>query len=463
VAIRATRYIGLTMVAMMSALLMGSVAAEDLPLPDPDGYMLPGESMLPESEEGMLPRRGTAANDFAESHEPSLLTQPPQRMHEQLSSELYTEGPVMDGSYPIDPHASNYEVNPAGYIPGDGQPAPIESSGTWLNRGIWYVETDVVVLHRIWQRNDVLLAAEDPNVNSPNFFPSGIPLNTNRAMYLQAAHPGEDAGVRATLGRFLFRDSHNRDHTLEFTAYSAGDWVGDHLLTSAAPNGLFVPFAVDGGNIDFDGSSLQRAIYSSRFNSFEMNYRMKKRLGRDQMVMDPNGYWRREASNGFNRNYLMGLRYLQMRETLDWTAEDILVNGADGRYLIHTGNDLIGFQMGEGIEYESGRWTVGISGKMALMVNDADSHSQLDFTASDTNDFNRRNTEDELSWLGEAHVLARYHVTPACSLRAGLDFLVLDSLALAPRQINFINGWSKVETGGNPYYLGGSLGFECYW
>ena len=88
---------------------------------------------------------------------------------------------------------------------------------------------------------------------------------------------------------------------------------------------------------------------------------------------------------------------------------------------------------------------------------------QLNFTADDTNDFDRRNSTDELSWMGEAEVLGRYHVTPNCSLRAGLDFMVIDSLALAPRQINFINDFSKIETGGNPYYLGGLLGFECYW
>ena len=46
------------------------------------------------------------------------------------------------------------------------------------------------------------------------------------------------------------------------------------------------------------------------------------------MVMDPNGHWRRESANGFNRNYLAGFRFLQMSEILDWTAEDIVVNGA---------------------------------------------------------------------------------------------------------------------------------------
>jgi hypothetical protein len=87
----------------------------------------------------------------------------------------------------------------------------------------------------------------------------------------------------------------------------------------------------------------------------------------------------------------------------------------------------------------------------------------LNLTASDTDDFARRSSQDELSWLGEAEVLGRYHITPNSSLRAGLEFMVIDSLALAPRQINFIGGSNWIETGGNPWYIGGLLGFECYW
>ena len=74
----------------------------------------------------------------------------------------------------------------------------------------------------------------------------------------------------------------------------------------------------------------------------------------------------------------------------------------------------------------------------------------MNLTASDTDDFDRRATQAEISWIGEAEVLGRYHITPNCSLRAGLEFMVIDSLALAPRQINFINESNWIETGGNP-------------
>jgi hypothetical protein len=234
-------------------------------------------------------------------------------------------------------------------------------------------------------------------------------------------------------------------------------------MASENPFGTFVTFNLDGGNDFFDGASLQRTIYSSRLNSFEASYRVKKRLGRDQMVMDPNGNWRREASNGFNRNFLAGLRYVQVVETLDWTAEDIDVNGANGRYLIDTRNDLFGMQFGGGIEYESGRWSLGGSGKAGMYWNDADSRQQLNLTASDNSDFDRSQSQAEISWIGELELLGRYHITPNASLRAGLEFMVIDSLALAPRQINFVSQSSWIETGGNPWYIGGLFGFECYW
>jgi hypothetical protein len=456
----------------MTLLLVSHVQAEDLPLPDPDGLDLPLDSSnasefdgipLPDAE---LPPANNEALDA-----PSRLVTPPQSLGTSsdvgapLNPSFTDEGGLPADEYGSEENGDYLGDDPGAHpFPWDGESAPVESSGTWLNRGVWYTEIDAVILQRIWARGDMFVAAEDPNVTIPNQLPAvGLLLNTNRTLYLPSAHPGGDAGVRATLGRFLFRDNHNRDHTAEFTTWSAGNWVSDEKIASADPNGLFVSFNLAGVNDFFDGSSLQQMIYTSRLNSFELNYRLKKRLGRDQMVMDPNGNWRRESSNGFNRNYLAGFRLIQVDESLTWTADDILVNGANGKYVIDTSNDLFGFQMGEGIEYETGRWSAGVSAKCGLFWNNANAHQQMLLTANPQDNFDRRNTEAELSFLGEAEVLARYHITPNSSLRAGLEFLVLDSLALAPRQIDFIGGTNHIETGGNPWYIGGLLGFECYW
>jgi Putative beta barrel porin-7 (BBP7) len=479
-----SRWFGLI---VLSTLLAGSVAAEDLPLPDPDGLELPYDSSNASQFEGIpLPDAETAmpspAPQAAPSDGPSRLVAPPQSssppgMTDEPPSAPGEWGPAdgqipPEGGYPGEPYAEpdadqgngSYGAQCGDYYPWDEQPAPIVSSGTWLDRGVWYAQIDGTVLYRAWQKADTFVAANDQNVIIPGSLPAvGLQLTTNRTLSIPSDRPGGDAGVRATLGRFLFRDDENRDHTLEFTAWSAGNWVSENQVSSENPNGLFVTFNLDGGNNLFDQSTFQKIIYDSRLNSFELNYRLKKRLGRDQMVMDPNGNWRREASSGFNRNWLAGFRYVQVDENLNWTAEDIAVNGANGKYNIWTTNDLFGFQFGEGLEFESGRWSAGLSGKMGLYWNDADSHQFLDLTASDTNDFNRHTTQNELAWIGEAEVLGRYHLTPNASLRAGLQVMVIDSLALAPRQINFIDNTNWIETGGNPWYVGGLFGFECFW
>jgi hypothetical protein len=328
----------------------------------------------------------------------------------------------------------------------DMEPVPIESTGTWLRRGLWYAEAEAVVMMRLWSRQDVLLASANgfpPPFSDPNIF-----------IMLRQAHPGQDASVRTTLGRYLFRDIDNRDHTTELTIFVGGDWVQN--LEAGSPNvGLQVPFLVDGNNTSFDDSLRQTAIYSSRFNSFEWNYRVQRRLTRDQMVMDPNGQWTRQASSGFTKEFLVGLRFLELTEILDWKAEDVQVNGNDGSYLIQSDNDLVGMQLGSGFTFETSRWSIGLSGKGGAYVNDASSTQQLDFTLNNAADYQRDASEDQLSFIGD--------LTPNFSLRSGLHVLYITSVAQAPNQANFIADFKNVVTSGDPFYFGVSAGFEGYW
>src|SRR6266480_6088354 len=103
--------------------------------------------------------------------------------------------------------------------------------------------------------------------------------------------------------------------------------------------------------------------------------------------MDPNGCWHRAADAGFEREYLVGLRFLELGEKFNWQAQDIATAGADGTYLIHTDNDMFGFQMGTGLTYQAPRWSLGTTAKGGVFLNRATGDSTLNFTASDTNDF----------------------------------------------------------------------------
>jgi hypothetical protein len=324
-----------------------------------------------------------------------------------------------------------------------------------------------VVWNRLWNRDDKLFAAEDNDVNNPNFF-DPLPVNinrfsTNRLMFLEAAHPGQDGSVRATLGHFLIRDARNRDHTMELTAFGAGEWEQERVITSVAPFGLQVPFYIDGQNRSFDDSSRQTIDYDSDFSSFELNYRVKGRLSRDQMIMDANGQWHRSANSGFEREYLVGLRFMELSDQLDWRAEDIVTVGSDGTYLLYTDNDMFGFQMGTGLTYQAPRWSLGATCKGGVFVNDATGHNVLNFSDDDVNDFDIRLKEDELSFIGEFKLLGRFHVTPSFSLRAAYEVMYLESVALAPSQANFVPEFAFLNTSGDPLYHGASFGLEGYW
>jgi hypothetical protein len=374
-----------------------------------------------------------------------------------------------------------------GYLGGDGcepyhpnlggfwtELAPIESTGTWLRRGFWYVESDAVILNRMWSRDDRRFAAEDPNVIvGPQFNPNPAAqnslgfnpffLNTNRILIVNGALPGRDAAVRGTLGNFLFRDDHNRDHTVEFTAMGGGEWEQDRTMSSVDPQGLFVPFAVAGNNETFNASSRQRINYASNLKSFELNYHVRARLSHDQLIMDPNGNWHRAANAGFQREYIAGLRFMELAERFDWTAEDIVNVGDDGSYLINSDNDLFGFQLGTGMAYQAPRFSLGVTVKGGVFLNDVSNTSVLNFTANDDNDANLRMRENQLSFVGEFRLLGRYHLLPNASLRAGYEMLFITSTAMAPLQATFTTDTTYVNTTGDPFYHGASFGFEMYW
>jgi hypothetical protein len=442
-----TRLIGLMMVA---ALLAHGAAAQQPPLPGPGDLEMPPKLWLPTFERNAVPPGLFYANDGS---------MPP------TTSET-APGEAIESFEGYD------ELQPKPYDLWDDRPARIESTGTWLRRGLWYAEADAVVLNRVWCRDDTLYAAEDPNVVLRQDFPPFITaspntsqfiLYTNRALILEKSQPGEDTSVRVTLGRFIHRDLKNRDHTAEFTVFGGGDWAQNPVLSSETPFGLFIPFTIAGGNANtFDSSTRQSLSYSSHYSSFEANYRIKQRMGRDQLVMEPNGCWHRTAGSGISRKFLVGLRLMEMRDFFDWQAEDIVAAGNDGRYLIRTDNDLFGVQMGAGFDYETGRWSIGLNGKGGVYLNDILARSTLTFAPDNTNGFDRRMSTDSLSFIGEAQAVGKWHLTPNFSLRAGIEIMYLTGLALAPHQANFVSVYNQPSTADDPFYMGASFGCEGY-
>ncbi len=330
------------------------------------------------------------------------------------------------------------------------RPALTESTGTWLRRGWWYTEIDAVVLNRIWKRDDTPIAFD---------------TSSNRVLRLNGSDPGASGSARLTLGRFLFRDQRNRDHTVEFTAFGGGEWSQDDSLTSGGGgNTLSVPIPLAGGNPGFNQATSMSVDYSSRFSSFEVNYLVKERMRRDRMELSPHGEWVRRANKGFTKQYLIGLRYFDLADILEWRAENITTQGGeDGLYRTETNNDLFGLHLGGAMLYERDRWSIEVGGKGGVFINDAKADSLFTITNNAANSFRVDNRETAFSFLGEFKAIGRYHLRPNLSLRAGWQMMYLTGVALAPDQINFSPDEGRFPYTGDPFYHGALFGFEGYW
>ncbi|QDT71926.1 BBP7 family outer membrane beta-barrel protein [Lacipirellula limnantheis] len=378
---------------------------------------------------------------------------------------------VDEGDSPLEPIAAGEETEGFdGSIL--GQPMHLleqctpyfESSGTWLQRGFWFTELDYVAFNRSWERKGLILANEERVVTTN---PIGQYIVQN-VLQIGGSRPGMEGVGRVKLGRFLFRDVSNRDHLLEATWLGGGSWQQAVSLDAATTNGLQVSNFIDRVNESFDGARSMNYVYDSEMNSGELNYTVRTRMSRDQLQLQPNGTWVRAANPTKTYSYLAGLRYIDVSEELDWNATEIPVTNVlneSGFYTIDTENRLLGTQMGGSFGYETARWSITATAKAGGYWNRM--HLKSAFQVGETtivNSGETDSTEDNLSFVGEAGLLTKWHLRPNVSLRAGLDLLYIESVALAPFQANFIpGGYSAIASGGDCVYMGGSVGIESYW
>lgn len=366
-------------------------------------------------------------------------------------------------------------------------PSYFESSGSWLRRGYWFTEVDFLMLNKSWDRKGLLFAFEGTTAAAPGFQPGlGQPgfgqVLAIDTLTIDGSRPGADGLARVKLGRFLFRDSRNRDHTLEASYYGGGDWMQSSALTASSDTGLQVNSFIDRDNVSFTGAQSMGFNYLTTLDSVEGNYAVKTRLGRDQMELRPNGEWVRTANPTRTYSFLSGVRYMRLNETLNINATGIpnTLVGADdpllpGAYFVRTNNDLTGGQLGASFAYETARWSVGSSVKGGAYWNRMDLRSNFSVGSQDTNVLNSaqivNDREDNISFIGEFQILGKWHLRPNLSLRAGFEVLYVDSIALAPHQVNFVRrpadgfgntGYTPIAGNGDVVCLGSSLGLEFY-
>ena len=198
-------------------------------------------------------------------------------------------------------------------------PPVTQSSGTWLRRGLWYADLEAVVMSRTWNKHDFLFA-QQPIGNSPF---NGV-LTLQRYVIGESS-PGAEGHARLSLGRFLFRDYKNRDHNAEMVVFGGGEWteeISNIQTTLPNTNAIDVASVLDGNGtqLSFTGAGDMDLAYTSRISSFEWNYSVTDRLRRDRMSLQPNGQWVRKAAAGVSQEFLIGLRFLDLEENVEWSA-----------------------------------------------------------------------------------------------------------------------------------------------
>ena len=201
------------------------------------------------------------------------------------------------------------------------------------------------------------------NLGDPGTLPTASELVPGNAFH--AIDQGISGGMLGTIGHYIGRDANDRDEFIEFTYWGLARWQGtvtsdsnDYIFYETNGSGQVVPVLIShnlysdfpftiGG---FNRADSQTLSERSTLNNFELNYRFGPRNVPDQLVLHPNGRWRRECVPGWYCSYLFGLRFLDIHDAAVFFSEATYdVNNvptpATGFYSVYTRNRLLGCQV----------------------------------------------------------------------------------------------------------------------
>jgi len=338
---------------------------------------------------------------------------------------------------------------------------PLEaSSGRWFWNGGWYVGGESLWLDRSRNnRQQVVLDFGAPNVGYSTF---AQPFNVS-------------PGARATIGKSLGRDYLDRDRAVEFVYYGGmtfSDVDGWNGIDGG--NTLFTPLYF--GAPGFNAAGTYTTTFGSDFNSYEWNYKLRRRLGRDKLVMSPDGSWTRHAERGWLPALIVGTRLANVNEdfSLTSTRPDVPTSEFGGRYVINTANWLLGLNLGGELISQNEFYYWGLRGRAAPALTFAStSQSATGINTFETDpdpipkgsfSFSDRATRTAPGFIGDLTLLAGWQITPNFSLQVGYDFLWVAGMATATRQFNLDNRDNNaIDAGGQTFYNGVSFGFYGSW
>ena len=346
------------------------------------------------------------------------------------------------------------------------------SSGKWFSSGQWYGSAEVLMMNR--SRNYRRVLGYDPTVVGIN-----PPIQNNLAgTFVTTGVPWDLVpGTRLTLGEHLGRDDLDRDQSLEFTYYGGlSFFVRDSY--NAMPNSFLVtPLAgtILPGLPGFTGAQTYEATINSIYNSMEINYKLDRRLGRDQLVMSPNGSWTRHAERGWLPAFLIGTRLANVNEafTFDSRRTNVSTSKFSGNYDIQTQNWLWGLNLGGELISQNESYYWGLRGRVTPAISFAANQQQAAGVNTlpppptvARNSFGWRQAAEQIGpgFIGDLTLLGGWQVTPNFAVQVGYDFLWVAGIATATRQFNLDNVRpNSIDGGGQILYNGLSMGVEGSW
>jgi hypothetical protein len=346
------------------------------------------------------------------------------------------------------------------------EPAPIYSTGTWFGRGDVFTTQEVLV----WVKDN----PRTPNLgSSPGEIeiPAELTLiGNNLAIGAGDISQRATPGARLSIGRFMGRDAGNRDHSFDFNFTGLFEW--DVELTTGAPPNNSLDTGLGAASVGFQNVTEHRYLYTSDYDSFEMNYRVRTRPGKDQMALQPDGNWVRFKNSSQVRMALFGMRFTSINDAVQFEGRGQELDNNNmplavqrfGTYRVLTNNDLVGPQIGAELTETFDQWNWGLRTKVGSLYNFAARRSAVNVTNADLGRQERTN-DGQISFIFEGGIFGSYQVRPNLFIRAGYDVMYITGIGLAPENMGLISNtaFPAFNVTGDSLYHGGSLGFETYW
>ncbi len=280
------------------------------------------------------------------------------------------------------------------------------SSADWIRNGRWYTQQKPAMFHVLVETN-----RKNSWTFAHDYSSSNILHYDN---FLQnPINMGFKPGIRSTIGLSLGRDDRNRDHAVEFTYLGIETWKTAGSITAVTPGGVFTDLDPSLTVPVYNASDMQSIAQTSTLQSFELNYRVDRRLARDRVLYTRDSTWVREAVPSPLPSLFVGVRVLGINETLAYFASSAIGNGA---YHVQTHNNLVGLQTGFDWFYEGTTWRAGVRPHGGAYVNFDNQSTQVQILDLAGNPLvanrNEHVNSSTASFMGGLNFNGSYRISP---------------------------------------------------